>query len=35
MKNITIKFAYKSNFIEKNRAFPYKKYGNYVNEMVY
>lgn len=35
LKNITIKFAYKSNFIEKIRAFPCKKYGNYVNKVVY
>lgn len=35
MKNIMIKFAYKTNFIEKIRAFPCKKYGNYVNAVVY
>ena len=34
-KNIVIKFAYNTNFIEKIRAFPCKKYGNYVNEVVY
>lgn len=35
LKNIVINFVYKPNFIEKNRGFPYKKYGNYVNGVIY
>lgn len=35
LKNITIKIVYKANFIENNRAFSYKKYGNYVNRVLY